>query len=543
MSEKLDNPFCLPSDEEVFHLREKEREELNATRKQLKKLKVWEKTTQASRLSSTKSIREQLAPATQEIIRRKADGAQSPTPTPMAVSDHRHEKESMADFVAKKREMFLVQMALNTKRDEIAKLEEKAKLKQEALRKSELMLEEDTLHFEAFLKENDEKAHSAIRKAELETQKKNQKIQEIKKLKQAIQLVHSKMSKLKEQLELCQQYKKFLDDLTPAEYYEEQRALRQKKREEQRKARFVEREAEWEETKRAIEAEADAKEEELREKFAAAGKVMRKKDSVKDQYLAKIPPRPKLEDEPEVGAGAGEGDGAGNEDEDAPLYFTDPHQLLDIFAALEEENLFLIQNSQETEQALEELNQNFNTTRTKMEHKTALLKDNIKELESQIAAEQAKAAMLQQDAKNAENKDGQEQLLKDLNEKVKSVYVACGSDADANPTTLTMLTELEGKLEYLLSEMEKMDPEYVETAEKSKEKERRERVRQLRMKEQQEEYEARLRRSMERAAAPIKKQSGKPAMTRSYLKVPKKKKTKKNREEEEKKKQMERYFS
>ena len=73
--DKLDNPFCLPSDEEVFHLREKEREELKETRKRLKKLKVWEKTTQASRLATTKSVREQLAPATQAMIRGKPDGS------------------------------------------------------------------------------------------------------------------------------------------------------------------------------------------------------------------------------------------------------------------------------------------------------------------------------------------------------------------------------------------------------------------------------------------------------------------------------------
>jgi hypothetical protein len=519
-TDKLENPFCLPSDEEVFHLREKEREEMNETRKKLKKLKVWEKTTQASRLSTTKSIRQQLAPATQDIIKGKANGSNvghRGNQIPIIVGEHRHEKESMADFVAKKREMFLVQMALNTKRDEIAKLEEKAKLKQEALRKSEQMLEEDTLHFEAFLKENDEKAHSAIRKAELETQKKNQKIQEIKKLKQAIQLVHSKMSKLREQLELCQQYKQFLDDLTPPEYYKEQMQLKQKKREEDRQRRFAERVAAWEEQKNRIEEDAERKEQEQRKRFAAAGKVMRKKDSVKENFLASVPPKPKLEDEPQFIETEGD-----EHEDDIPLFFRDPQQLLDIFAALEEENLFLIQNSQETEQALEELNQNFNATRARMESKTSALKDNIKDLESQIAAERAKAAMLEKDARNSENKAGQEQLLKDLNEKVKSVYMACGFDADANPTTLTMLTELEGKLEYLLAEMEKMDPEYVETAEKSKEKERRERVRQLRMKEQQEEYEARLRRSMERAAAPIKKQTGKPLMTRSYLKKPKK---------------------
>lgn len=39
------------------------------------------------------------------------------------------EKETMADFIAKKREMFLVQMSLDTKREEIRKLEEKAQMK------------------------------------------------------------------------------------------------------------------------------------------------------------------------------------------------------------------------------------------------------------------------------------------------------------------------------------------------------------------------------------------------------------------------------
>jgi hypothetical protein len=39
------------------------------------------------------------------------------------------EKENMTEFIAKKREMFLVQMSLDTKREEIRKLEEKASMK------------------------------------------------------------------------------------------------------------------------------------------------------------------------------------------------------------------------------------------------------------------------------------------------------------------------------------------------------------------------------------------------------------------------------
>ena len=68
------------------------------------------------------------------------------------LGDRRREKENTADFIAKKREMFLVQMSLDTKKEEIRKLEEKAKLKEEALRKSELMLEADAIRFDKFLK-------------------------------------------------------------------------------------------------------------------------------------------------------------------------------------------------------------------------------------------------------------------------------------------------------------------------------------------------------------------------------------------------------
>ena len=48
------------------------------------------------------------------------------------------------------------------------------------------------------------------------------------------------------------------------------------------------------------------------------------------------------------------------------LYFKDPQQLLDIFAELEEQNLSLIQNSQETEEALEEMKQIIKNTKKKM---------------------------------------------------------------------------------------------------------------------------------------------------------------------------------
>jgi len=80
-------------------------------------------------------------------------------------------------------------MSLDTKREEIRKLEEKAQMKEQALKKSELMLEEDAIRFDTFLKENDHEAHKAIKRAEAETKAKQEKVAEIKKLHQEIQAV------------------------------------------------------------------------------------------------------------------------------------------------------------------------------------------------------------------------------------------------------------------------------------------------------------------------------------------------------------------
>lgn len=49
-------------------------------------------------------------------------------------------------------------------------------MKEEALRKSELMLEEDAIRFDAFLKENDKQAHEALKNAEKEAKLKADKV-------------------------------------------------------------------------------------------------------------------------------------------------------------------------------------------------------------------------------------------------------------------------------------------------------------------------------------------------------------------------------
>merc|ERR1711988_1861299 len=89
------------------------------------------------------------------------------------------------------------------------------------------------------------------------------------------------------------------------------------------------------------------------------------------------------------------------EDKEVPMYFKHPSQLLDIFTALEESNLFLIQNSQETEEALEELKAKFAETRSRMEAESSGLKAQIDTLKGSIKVEEDKGrALLDRAGKN-----------------------------------------------------------------------------------------------------------------------------------------------
>mmetsp|Transcript_33784 Transcript_33784/g.56713 ORF Transcript_33784/g.56713 Transcript_33784/m.56713 type:complete len:611 (+) Transcript_33784:2-1834(+) len=510
------NPFKMPTDEEVFALRDEERHRKNEERERVKSQRVWEKSTWASRMgttrmTSTRSEDDELtfdalgAPNVQDGSRPKPK-ATSILPTGTAfTAERRKEKENMADFIAKKREMFLVQMSLDTKRAEIRKLEERATQREEALKKSEQMLEEDALRFDAFLKENDMKAVEAIKKAEIETKAKADKVQEIKRLNGQIATIKSEMSKYEEQLEDCRKYKEFLDRLTPPEWFQGQREKKELRRAERRNKRHSDR-------------DLSGAPDQLKDPGSGRGGDKKLDDkssrgSTKPATLGQKgggSSRPtSVDDDDEYSSG-----------EELPMYFTNPQQLLDIFTTLEESNLFLIQNSQETEEALEELKTKYRETKAKLDGETETLKWQIQTLRNAIKTEEDKAASLSDKAKSSTAMQGtgrqeQEALLSELNAKIGEVYSRVIGDNDASLSALQMLTNIERQLEDYLNIIQQMPPEYVEGAEKAKEKERRQRVREEKMEAQKRLQEERIKRSLERSKAPALKKTGKPVMFRS----------------------------
>ncbi|KAI8924522.1 hypothetical protein BC831DRAFT_465496 [Entophlyctis helioformis] len=365
-------------------------------------------------------------------------------------ADRHFGKENLHDFIAKKRECFFVR--------KMRKLEEIAQAEEQKLLDDEKALEEDAAKFDAFLKENDRTL------AEMETKAKLEKIQEIKKLNVNIMSIRSDMSKNEDQLKDLQRYRHFLEKLTPKEFMAQRNAER-----------------------KAANTKLGGNSKRGADREATTGD-----DST----------------QPASGGAAATSADQGDQTEDAGAdeEFLDYDEEPVLFFQLEENNLALIQNCQETEETLEELKAKISETTAKMESETASLNQQIEFLNAAIAREEEKARMLEERAKmfttGIVGAESQEKLLEDLNHKVK---------------------------EYI----ELMPPEKVEQAEKIKDKERRQRLREEKMEAQRALQEERVQRALERARAPVKKKTGKPVVFRSPPPQKKKKKEEDNKKKEE----------
>ncbi|CDQ83492.1 unnamed protein product [Oncorhynchus mykiss] len=205
--------------------------------------------------------------------------------------------------------------------------------------------------------------------------------------------------------------------------------------------------------------------------------------------------------------------------ENPELYFRDPRQLLELLTELEEQNLSLIQNSRETEDAQEEFRQVMDYNRKKMEVETNQLTQQIDIMTHTIQRERERAAELELRARlfnfGKYKSDDQEGMFDSLGVKVEEVYRGCVGDSEANLSTLQMLKAIESRLDELLENVEIVPKERLVLAERAKEKERRFRLRDEKMHQDKQHQEERLKRALERAQADVKKTTGKKLMARS----------------------------
>ncbi|XP_032822304.1 cilia- and flagella-associated protein 100 isoform X3 [Petromyzon marinus] len=363
------NPFRIPPDVDVLQLRARERERANQERENARGLRVQDKSTFASRVRANQARSRHGGPlhdageeeeegddAEQGSKLQKGSGASSlgkdPAWTLALTRDRQVEKEGLSEFVSRKREMFLVQYGLSVKREEMRALEQQGAREERALEQAERFLEDDAAMFDEFLKQNDRSAVEAIRVAEMEMKARMEQVAEIKKLTAQIVSAKSEIARQEDLLQEYRLYKRFLEGLAPPEWH-------QRRRERKRAARAI----------------------------AAPGE-----GAVETEGTSPCKPENSKGD---GGSSNASQDNSDDSEGEFELPLSSPQELLDLFTELEEQNLSLIQNSQDMEQSLEEARQNIASTNQRLNKETETLNIQVQELRAAIAREEERASDLE----------------------------------------------------------------------------------------------------------------------------------------------------
>ncbi|XP_077181477.1 cilia- and flagella-associated protein 100 [Paroedura picta] len=540
------NPFKIPSDVDIFLLRDKQKEKARLERERRKMLKVHEKMTCSTMMGAKQSgFKRQIQKEEEAEDREFAAEAERLKALRESISwkiavtkDQVVERETMYDYINQKRQMFLLQYAVTVKKDEIQKLEKLAVEEEAKLEKAEEDLEKDAAIFDEFLKENDRNSAQALKIAEKETKAKLEKILEIRELTAQMMNIQSEIARFEDTLQEYMMFKDFLFQLSPKEWQDSYERKRQKEKilkvipdpKEEKGLQSVPsisrgRDHQSKIKQRALRSSLDMNPPPDQSCSRSPSVTIPRKDSVrlsrafsrqnlKSQHSRKVSTQNTSAEEKENVSLSDEED-----DEQPEIYFTDPHQLLHLFTELEEQNLSLIQNSQETEETLDELRHTLATTRNKMDKEIEQLKQLAITLQANIVKEEETAADLELKARvfsfGEYKAEVQDKMLVSLHRKVLEVYRRCIGENEANLGTLQMLTVIEHQLDDLLECLERIPPARIEQAEKAKEKERRIRMREEKIRQQRQLQEERLQRALARAQAEVKRKTGRRLVFRS----------------------------
>eukprot|EP00094_Tigriopus_californicus_P002517 TCALIF_02434-PA protein Name:"Similar to Ccdc38 Coiled-coil domain-containing protein 38 (Mus musculus)" AED:0.18 eAED:0.12 QI:0/0.57/0.25/0.87/1/1/8/0/417 len=220
------------------------------------------------------------------------------------------------------------------------------------------------------------------------------------------------------------------------------------------------------------------------------------------------------------------------------LYFTQPQQLLSLFADLEVENLDLIDQCQRAEDQLVEVKKMTKEVIDRLNEQAANFENGILALEQKIQNEgqilmELESSMTGDDESQSvdhvnlfhdrqrmvkfasstleghtfrsKDRKGQDLSPEDemlIDEVVSQIHDECVGESRSVLTTLDKLKRIELRMEHLTTELEKLPQIKVKIAQKTCERERRQREEETRQEEHQRQHAERNRRALDRALAP-----------------------------------------
>ncbi|XP_023605589.1 coiled-coil domain-containing protein 38 [Myotis lucifugus] len=418
-------------------------------------------------------------------------------------------RRSLHEFINDQRDRFLLQYAVSNKRNTITRYDKHIMTKERQINRAEIKLQEDAIAFEEFLRENDQRSINALKIAAQETINKLQMTAELKKATMEVQAVKSEISKTEFLLREYIKYGLFLLKLSP-KHWQLRQALRRAKMSKSRehieenlskiltKFRKINRTETWK--------KSDSEENYRGERSSGNTRDLRRhsqnqSESSEDSLECLIDDEMDFEMEPE-------------------LYFKEPEELLQVLTELEEQNLTLVQYSQDVDENLEEVNKREKFLQDKINSNIEFLLEQKEMLRDNCVREEEKAAELELRSRlfsfGEFDSDSQEKLIDSLSKKINQVYKFCIGDSEVgslNP--LQKLVKVESRLVELSDLIDAIPKENVEAIERIKLKERRQKFREEKMREKQKHQEERLKAALERAVAQPKKKLGRRLVWRS----------------------------
>ncbi|XP_048213833.1 coiled-coil domain-containing protein 38 isoform X3 [Perognathus longimembris pacificus] len=357
-------------------------------------MKVHEKTTFSSRMKSRSHL-SKLAYYTEKggsledmeldptLILRLTEGADA--------------KRTLFDFISDQRGRFLLEYALATKKNTIKKLDKCMTTKENQLKKAEKKLQDDAMAFEEFLRENDQRSVDALKIAAQETLHKLQMTAELKKANMEMQMVKSDIAKTEFLLREYMQYGHFLFKLSP-KHWQIQQTLKKSQAAKSTTAlpKIVPKITVSSHKKHHRVDGSEKTSEKTSSDEYSTGKVSKGKQRKKSIYI----PEPKKSSSRPDSSSSEDSidlflDGYINFTLEPEIYFKEPEELLQVLTELEEQNLNLVQYSQEIDENLEDVNRREKILQDKISSNVTFLLEHKEMLKAQCMREEEKAAELE----------------------------------------------------------------------------------------------------------------------------------------------------
>ncbi|XP_068010209.1 cilia- and flagella-associated protein 100 isoform X2 [Melanerpes formicivorus] len=488
----MKNPFTVPSDVNIFSVREKERRKAKAERERMKTMKVHEKMTYSTKAKAMQTgLKKALQKEEEEEARKQATDDERRKILQKSLSgklriknDHPLEKTTFRDYINNQREIFYLEYAMAVMREKMQKMDSIVEEEERKLEKAQRKREKDALMFYESQKEKLNQYRQAVESTRKEIAAQAEKKRELFEINSQIEDVKRDILRMKKTVRERKLWRDFLYELSPKEWQEKH----------VKKGR----------TGKYLEA------------FLATGDL----SSLEDL----------------------ESEASSDGDEPVEVYFTDLQQVLSVLTEMEDQILSFIQNSQGTKTDLDKLI----TECVSKEKQFAELKQQVDTFKSAIAKLEEKKADLMikvhHFSPGEHTADEQDKMLESLEKKVREVYRHFTGESGADLQMEQMLMVMEKQVYDLLDQLEKVPREKLKPLLEAKQKEWKLRLREERLRQLKKKEEERLKKILVKSESAAKIATGKRPMFRSKLPA-QKQQQKQNQEQTEKEKEELYYFT